>query len=86
MGDSQVIINWEKGNAQVNSLVLIHWMEIIRALINEFSSLNFQNIYRKLNVEADILPKNELGSMDGKIKFQHCFWGKLFRDGVLVFF
>ena len=85
-GDSQVIVNWVKGLAQVKSLVLHHWMESIKCLMNCFSFLSFQHVYRDLNVEVDRLSKLELGPMDGRIMFRHFSSGNLCRSGSLDFF
>ena len=55
LGDSQFIINWAKGEAQVKSLVLHHWMERIKCLMKYFSLLSFHNIHGEMNVEDDTL-------------------------------
>ena len=69
LGDSQVIINWALGKAQVMSLELNHCLVDTRRIMNKFNILTFNHIYRELNDEADALSKLVLGEMDGRILY-----------------
>lgn len=84
--DSQVIINWALGKAQVKSLELNHWLENIKNMMNEFTWLSFNHVCRELNKEAYCLSKLDLGVMDGRIQFSIYSAGSVLRAGHLVIF
>ena len=46
LGDSQVIINWELGEAQVKSLEFNHWLDKTKSLMKGFSFLTFNHVYK----------------------------------------
>ena len=43
LGDSQVIINWVVGEAQMKSLELNHWLENTKILMKYFTFLSFNH-------------------------------------------
>ena len=45
LGDSQVIINWALGKAQMKSMEFNHWLDNIKILMNEFTWLSFNHVY-----------------------------------------
>lgn len=77
-GDSLCVIEWAKGRADLNILLLKLWLSRVRALINKLPNLSFSHLYRCFNEEEDKLSKTSLGDMDGLF---HC---KEFVDGTLT--
>ena len=86
LGDSQVIINWALGKAQVMSLELNHWLVDTRRMMKEFNSLTFHHIYREWTVEADVLSKLVLGDMDGRILYSVFSVGSCDHKDALIFY
>ena len=90
LGDSQVIINWGNGEAQVKYLELHHWLENIKCLMRCFSFLSFNHVYRELNMEVDTLSKLELGNMVGRSPFQglglvvYIRYSLVYEDHILI--
>jgi hypothetical protein len=48
---------------------LVFWKEQIKALIWDFSALNFSHTYRAFNQEANELSKQALDQPEGKITY-----------------
>lgn len=86
LGDSQVVINWISGEASVSSLELHHWFFNTRRLMNDFTFLSFNHIFRKLNIEADALSKREIGAMDSRLCVLLLSVGLCSRSGYLDLF
>ena len=59
-GDSLVIINWANRISSLDSSSLKHWCEDIRSLIQHFTPLTLNHIYREHNQQADYLSKKAL--------------------------
>ena len=59
-GDSLVIINWANKLSSLDSPSLKHWCEDIRSLIQIFSPLTLNHIYREHNQQADSLSNKAL--------------------------
>ena len=68
--DSQVLISWEKGLENLQSLLVAPSMQNVRALISDFSDISFRHIYREYNCTLDRLLKKGIGEMDGYIHFE----------------
>ena len=85
-GDSQVVINWVKGNACLKSLELTHWLESIMLKKKEFSWISFDHAYREFNQDANDLSKLVLGDMDGLIHYSFVLDGAAIEAGSFVFF
>ena len=86
LGDSQVIINWDLGEAQVKSLELIHLLVTTIILMKDFTGLTFNHVYMELNAEANTLSKLVLGVMDGRLHYSLIFVGSIVRLSHLIFF
>ena len=59
-GDSQVIINWEKGISALSPPDLFHWCRETQKLLKSFNDLSIIHIYREFNGIADSLSKQAL--------------------------
>ena len=68
-GDSKVVIEWAKGNYDIHSVELEHWLRKMKDLIRQFSTLSFQHIFREYNTLADGLSKRAIG-----IGFNVIYW------------
>ena len=64
-GDSQVIINWVRGSADLSPPDLIHWCRETKNLLAAFHDLSFAHIYREHNQLADRLSKIALSHSQG---------------------
>ena len=64
-GDSQVIINWVRGSADLSPPDLIHWCRETKNLLAAFHDLSFTHIYREHNRLADRLSKTALSHPQG---------------------
>ena len=80
-GDSLVIINWANRISSLDSPTLNHWCEDIRSLIQNFSPLALNHIYREHNQKADYLSKKAL-MMDPRIgNYSEFMEGMIFDHG-----
>ena len=59
-GDSQVIINWDKGVSALSPPELLHWCRESQKLLKSFKDLSIIHIYREYNGIADCLSKQAL--------------------------
>ena len=64
-GDSQVIINWVRGSAELSPPDLIHWCRETKNLLAAFHDLSFTHIYREHNRLAGRLSKTALSYPQG---------------------
>ena len=85
-GDSLVIINWENRISSLDSLNLSHWCKDIRSIIQNFSSLTLNHIYREHNQQADCLSKKALVFDPGMGKFSEFMEGMIFDHGIFQLF
>ena len=61
-GDSKGIVDWEKGNHDLHTIKLHHWIRRTKDLINIFHKTIYSHIFWELNSEADILSKQAIGA------------------------
>lgn len=80
-GDSLSIISWACGKTSLNVLLLKHWMDAAQKLIRDFEHLHFEHVFRKANMEADMLSKRALHSQAGVIMWQEWREDTLFSQG-----
>ena len=66
VGDSKLIVDWYKGQADFRSLSLMHWMERILHLKSTFSLTTIQHVFREVNTTADRLSKLALEAPVGQ--------------------
>ena len=83
VGDSQVIIGWEKGVWIFHSLILDQWKMKVKRLISMFNGVSFQHIYREYNDVVDRLTNVGIGNIDGFIHFEAWLNSSLSRAGRL---
>ena len=65
-GDSKLIVDWYKDQADFRSLSLMHWMERILHLNSTFSLTTIQHVFREVNTTADRLSKLALEAPVGQ--------------------
>ena len=81
-----MVVQWVLGKEKMESLVLLHWMEDIKRLMENFSFLSIQHISRVYNGVADALLKQKLGPLDGIICYNILHNGKLDTTGSINYF
>jgi ribonuclease HI len=72
LGDSKLIIDWLKGEADFQVAALNSWKEWTKDTTLLFRKLTFQHIFREANQEADTLSKTVLHLPPNQIFFT--FW------------
>ena len=85
-GDSKVVIEWAKGNYDISSVELEHWLSRTKELIKQFSTLTFQHIFREYNTVADDLSKRAIGTGFKEIILQEYSNGSLTDSGALLLY
>jgi len=60
LGDSQAIIDWINGKAQIMNTALTHWHQRTVYLKEAFAHITIQHFYREHNMLADSLSKEGL--------------------------
>ena len=68
--DSEVIIDWAKGDSSLHSLRLGHWASKVHKLISSFRNISFLHVYREYNTEANLLSKLGNGDMNFYIHYE----------------
>jgi hypothetical protein len=69
VGDSKIIIDWLNRKCDLQVMGLAFWKDRIKALILEFSALDFSHTYRDFNQEADELSKQALELPEGRLTY-----------------
>ena len=77
LGDSSIIINWEKGTDDLSPPDLRHWCRDTRKLCTSFIHLSFSHIYCEHNQLADKLSKTSLTLAPGMGFYSELFEGLL---------
>jgi len=85
-GDSRVVIDWLNSQAAIHSINLHHWCIKVRGLVEEFTEIHCNHIYRELNQEADTLSKRGLDGASGVLHFEEWRDGGLIRGGNMTLF
>jgi len=79
-GDSLLVIGWLQGNSMIHATNLTHRCSRIRELIKLFDQVHFKHIYRRHNLEADILSKKGIGSPEGYLHIEEVLDGTNIRS------
>jgi len=68
-GDSRIRIDWMNKKCDLQVMDLVFWKERLKALIRDFSALNFSHTYRAFNQVADELSKQAFDQLKGIITY-----------------
>ena len=74
LGDSKVIVDWERGSYNLHTIQLLHWNRRTKDLIEYFQHITFLHIYQELNIEVDDLSKLTIDNGMKSIE-----WAKFYR-------
>ena len=66
-GDSKVIIDWVTRKSRLQIASLHSWKAKLQVLLPLFSYLDLYHTHREFNMEADVLFKQALRMMEGRI-------------------
>ena len=80
-GDSKIIIEWAKGNYNLQVIHLKSWCRRTTLLINFFNQISFMHISRIFNREADRLSKLAVNCNFGTLYFQEVQEDKISMEG-----
>jgi ribonuclease HI len=75
MGDSKLVIDWEKGKLSIQNINLANITRDIRLSFQSFEWISFQHVLRELNVKADELSKEALQLQRGAFGYYEYFEG-----------
>ena len=64
-GDSQVIIQWDKGKYNLQVMARNNWCYRTKSLLSSFSTLELRHIYSKENCDVGRLSKEALPEKEG---------------------
>jgi len=68
-GDLNIVIDWLQGKGSLQVLTLECWKGRLTNLLKLFHNVTFKHIYREDNTEADMLSKQALLKVPGKIEY-----------------
>ena len=86
LGDSKVIIEWEKYVYSLRSMELQHWARRTKYIISTFQRTTFRHIYIELNFEADGLSKLALREEMKNFAWELFLEGSKIDQGILSIF
>ena len=65
--DSKIVIEWARGETQLNPTHLIFWKQLLSDLIQSHLVICFNHIYKEYNTMADALSKSSMREIEGWI-------------------